>query len=752
MGGKIAAALGNTGAQNKVAGMRMMLWPLHALLEMRGLLFPWVPVFLALGIGLWFGVEAEPGGGAYGLALAALALALAARLWGPELAFPVAIMAGAMAVGFMAAGTRAYLVDAPMLERPYYGPVQGRIIEIDRSQSDALRLTLDRVVLAEMAPEEVPKSVRISLHGDAPMPDPGQVVLVTARLAAPEGPTEPGGFDFRRMAFFDQLGAVGYTRSPVVLWEEPGPGAQLVNRFRMYLSRGIMTALPGDAGAFASGAMTGDRSGISKDTVEALRDSNLAHLLAISGMNMAFLTGFLFMLLRYGLALWPMVALRVNTKKVAAVVAFAVALFYLLLSGANVATERAFLMVSVMLGAVMLDRRALTLRSVALSAVVLLLWQPESLTEPGFQLSYAATVVLIAGFGALDRRVMRERLPRWVLPVFTLVLSSVLAGLATAPFAAAHFNRFTDYGLLANLLTVPIMSVLMAAGAVASLLAPLGLAGPALWVMEISARWILFVAHWIAGLDGSVTPIVAPGPWVLPLITLAGCWVVLMRGRARLVAIMPMIVGLGLWAMTERPPILISSDGALVGVTGAEGRVLSSAKGAGFTAQSWLEKDGDLALQEEASRRAGFSGPKGARVFSLVPPSLAEGQGGGGTEQKHAADEYPHPPSLPTGGRGGGDCSGAAHCGQGLQGIILSGKSSDVAAACITADIVILAATVTEPAVRPKDCLILDQKTLRRTGALALWPSETGWRMEPARRTARIWMGQEPPPDLPLIQ
>ena len=130
-------------------------------------------------------------------------------------------------------------------------------------------------------------------------------------------------------------------------------------------------------------------------------------MLAISGMNMAFLTGFVFALFRYGLALIPYVALRVNTKKVAAVVSLAVALFYLLLSGANVATERAFIMISVVLGAVLLDRRALSLRSVALSAVVLLALRPESLLDAGFQMSFAATTALIAGFGALEGGVLR---------------------------------------------------------------------------------------------------------------------------------------------------------------------------------------------------------------------------------------------------------------------------------------------------------------------------------------------------------
>ncbi len=687
--------------------MRWLNWPLDALAALRGVLFPWVPVFLACGIGLWFALDWEPGLLSYGVALFALILGAFGRIWAPHLWHPPAVVVACLAAGFLCAGARAHQVAAPMLEKPYFGPVQGRVIEIDRSQSDALRITLDRVHLPDLAPEKVPMRVRISLQGAVAVPDPGQVVLVTARLSAPEGPTEPGGFDFRRMAFFDGLGAVGYTRNPLVLWDEPAKGTQFINRFRMHLSRSIMQALPGDAGAFASGAMTGDRSGISNETVKALRDSNLAHLLAISGMNMAFLTGFVFMLVRYGLALIPPVALRVNSKKLAAVVGFGVALFYLLLSGSNVATERAFLMVCVMLGAVMFDRRALTMRSVALAAVVLLLWQPESLTEPGFQLSFSATVALIAGFGALDRRVMRESLPRWVMPLFKLVFSSVIAGAATAPFAAATFNRFADYGLVANLLTVPMMSVLMGAGAMAALLAPFGLAAPALWVMELAARWILFVAHQVAGLDGSVTPIAAPGPWVIPILSISGIWLVLIRGRVRWAAAAPMLGAVMLWVGGDRPPVLISSDGALVGLSSPFGRVLSADKGAGFTAKVWLEKDGDLATQVEAFSRVGFSGPKDARQFDLPPNKT---------------------------------------------GIALSGKSADIAAACAKADLVVLSSTVPSPVVVPTGCLIIDKSILSHSGALAVWPTDGAWVFVPARRSARIWMGQKTPPALPMLQ
>ena len=675
------------------------VWPLQALRHAQGQLFGWVPVFIAVGIAIWFALPFEPGIVFYGVALLALALSGIARLYGPELGFPVAITVGCIALGLLACGIRAHSVAAPMLEFRYYGPVQGRIIEIDRSQTDALRITLDGVVLEDVAPQRTPAKVRISLGKQPLTPVPGQVVLLTAFLSAPEGPSEPGGFDFRRMAFFNRLGAVGYTRSPVMLWEPPQDGTQVINRLRTRLSAAIMARIPGDAGAFASGVMTGDRSGISLDTVQALRDSSLAHLLAISGMNMAFVTGFVFMLVRYGVATVPPLALRLNTKKLAAVVAFGVALFYLLLSGANVATTRAFLMVCVMLGAILLDRRALTMRSVALAAVFLLLVEPESLTEPGFQLSFAATIALIAGYGALDRRVMQERLPRWIMPVFTLVLTSVLAGVATAPFAAAHFNRFTDYGLLANLLTVPVMSLLMAAGVLATLLAPFGLAAPALWVMDVSARWILFIAHWVAGLEGAVTPIIQPGAAVMPLIAIAGLWAVLWHGRARWAAVLPLVLGFGLWVGATRPVMLISGDGMLVGLWGKDGRALSSARGAGFAAKTWMENDGDLALPEVAASRSGFAGAKGARTFDLA----------------------------------------------GWRGIVLGGKGAVKAlpAACAAMDFVVMPAAVSPLSPQPKGCLVIDRSILDETGALSAEITEDTLILHPTRLAKRIWMSPE---------
>ena len=688
--------------------MRLWRMPFDALAAARGTLFPWVPVCLGAGIGLWFLLPWEPGVAFHLWVAAGLAAAVLLRLGGPEAVHPPAVAAACVLAGLLAAGIRAQRVDAPMLTFRYYGPVEGRLVALDRSQTDALRLTLDRVVLSDVPPWRTPARVRVSLQADPvdPLPAPGDTVMLTATLAAPEGPVEPGGFDFRRMAFFDRLGAVGYSRTPVVRLAPAADGAQAISRLRLTLSAAMRAAIPGDAGAFGAGVMTGDRSGLSLKTIGELRDSSLAHLLAISGMNMAFLIAFVFALIRGGVACIPPLALRINAKKVAAVLSMGVALFYLLLSGANVATERAFIMVMVMLGAVLSDRRALTMRSVAIAATLLLLWQPESLLDPGFQMSFAATAALIAGFRAVEGRVMRERLPRWTVPLFTLVLSSVIAGFATAPFAAAHFNRYSDFGLIANLLTVPVMgAVVMPAGAVAALLAPVGLAAPALWVMEMGVRWILMVAGWIAGWEGAVTAIPEPQAIVLPLVTLGGLWLILWQGRARFAGAAVIAGAAALWTQAPRPVLLIAGNGGLVGLMGAEGRALSAARGGGFAAKSWLENDGDLAAQADAAGRPGFDGPRGVRAFAVA----------------------------------------------GLRGVALSGAPGRAALdrACAGTDLVILAA-VADP--RPEGCALLDAVALRQTGPLAGWIRDGRLVLEPARRTARRWSG--PPMDpavLPML-
>jgi competence protein ComEC len=595
------------------------------LYRQRGHMFPWVPVCLACGIGTYFAINFEPQPVVY-LWLGVGVVILAFLAWRAHMLLSPVLIALALALaGFALAGLRAHQVGGPQLGWRYYGPVEGRVIGIDRSGSDATRLTLDQVVLRNVSPERTPARVRISLHGTQGFitPQAGLRVIMSAHLSQPGGPVEPGGFDFQRHAWFLRLGAVGYTQSPVLALAAPD-GTHKILDARMALSAHVQRVLPGEPGAFAAAIMTGDRSGMGQETLTALRLSNLAHLLAISGLHMGLLAGFVFAAFRLGFAAVPVLGLRLPAKKLSAVMALIVSAGYLVLSGGNVATERAFVMVAVALVAVLFDRRVLSLRAVALAAVIVLILQPEALVGPGFQMSFAATTALVAVFGLLrDHQVLFG--PRWLRPAMAVVLSSFVAGLATAPLAAAHFNQIAHFGLLANLLSVPLMGALvMPAAVIAALLLPFGLDWIALWLMGLGLRWILAVAYWVSNLEGARGTVVSPDPVVLPLLALGLLFFMLWQGWMRGFGLAPAALAFLLWAQTERPDVLIAENGALVGVMTDAGRALSRERSAAFVAGNWLENDGDAAEQAGAAARWDRIRPAAFHITALSGKRAAQ--------------------------------------------------------------------------------------------------------------------------------
>lgn len=614
-----ASAVHRDGLRRRIAGLWAGLWagladPVAALdrAQLDGVL--WAPLGLGCGVGVYFALRVEPGVPVLAAAVAVIVVAVLVWRRGPGFLHLPATLVLMAALGLLAASWRAHSVAAPVLPFNYYGPVEGRIIGIDRSARDVIRLTLDQVRLARVAPEALPARVRIALHGESTglAPEPGLRVATTAHLSPPAEPIAPGAWDFRRNAWFSELGALGYTRSPVVVIAPPEDDwALAAHRLRMRLSAAMQERIGGQAGAVAAALMTGDRSGISEATNATLRASNLYHIVSISGLHMGMLAGFVFGALRSGLALAGPFALIWPTKKIAAAVALIASAAYLWVSGGDIATQRAFLMTAVMLVAILLDRRALSLHTVALAAILLLFLWPEALTGPGFQMSFAATVALILMAGPWA--VHHHRLPWLVRPVLLLVLTSLIAGLATAPIAAAHFGRMSQYGMLANLLAVPVMGiVVMPAGVLAAVLAPLGLAGPALWLMGLGTDWVLAVADFVAGLAGAQSFVPAPPGWVLPVLALAAGAAVLSRGAFRSAMVVLGLLACAGWALAPRPALLIAPGGALVGLMTPEGRALSKAAPS-FTAEGWLQADGDAVTPKEAAARAGFSGKRGGR-------------------------------------------------------------------------------------------------------------------------------------------
>lgn len=588
----------------------------------------WVPVLFAAGIAIYFSLPFEPAP----WMLAAMAGGL---MVGTATCFRLGpmgrvLLIGAMlpGLGIVAGGLRSIIVAAPVIGYERTATVEGRVIGLTRSASNLPRVLLDRVVIYGLDPSKTPATIRVSLAEgtDPAILAPGKRVTGVARLSPPGGPGEPGGFDFRAIAWFDRLGAVGYARTPML--EVEGSDAsifhQMAFRARMALSAHIQALVPGRNGAFGSAILTGDRSGIDREVEADLRVSTLYHLVSISGLHMSLLAAAIFAIVRYGLAIIPWCALRWPLKKIAAVFALIGGAAYLVISGSDVATQRSYVMTAVVLVAVLLDRPAITLRSIALAALVVLSLAPESLTQAGFQMSFAATIALIAGFEGLRgltwwQATQTDRRWRFARPVIGIAMTSLVAGTATAPISAFHFNTLAQYGLLANLLGVPAMGVVvMPAAVVGLILAPFGLDWLPFTIMGWGIGYILEVAAFVSGMGGAVVG-VKSGPGIsLALLMLGGVFLVLWRGRARWAGVAPMALALLLWALYPRPDVIVADNGRLFGVMTAEGRALSVDKGNNYAAESWLENDGDTATQAEAAARGAFDRRR-ARIETEVP-------------------------------------------------------------------------------------------------------------------------------------
>ncbi|WP_237217800.1 ComEC/Rec2 family competence protein, partial [Falsiroseomonas oryziterrae] len=311
---------------------------------------------------------------------------------------------------------------------------------------------------------------------------------------------------------------------------------------RTTLEARVEAAIPGPAGAVAAALLTGSQAAIPPAEIAAMRDSGLAHLLSVSGLHMAIVMGAVFATLRVAIALVPWLALRVPGKAVAAGGALVAGLGYTLLSGAQVPMQRCLVMAALVTLALVVGRRALTVRTLAIAAAVVMLAAPAELLGPSFQMSFAAVLALVAGHEALRGPLAKLPLTGWkrkaMLFAVGLVLTSMLAGAATAPFGLHHFGRLQLYGVVANALAVPLTSILvMPAGMIALALMPLGLEAPALWAMGQGVEAILGVARLIAAWP-EASPVLPPLPGpALAAATLGFCWLAIWRGRMRLLGL-----------------------------------------------------------------------------------------------------------------------------------------------------------------------------------------------------------------------
>ena len=665
----------------------------------------WLPVGFGLGIAAYFSLPAEPETWplAASAAILVAAVILRRRPYGAVL-----IGLAALAAGFSLAQLRTLTVAAPVLERRI-GPatVTGTIESVSLHRRGMRRVTVLEPRISRLPGEETPRRIRISLRTDDPALEPGRVISVRAILQPPLAPVIPGGFDFARRAWHRQLGGIGFAVSrPTIAPARDPPGLRArINRMRQAIVQRISNALPGEEGAIAAALTTGERGAIPERVLVAMRDAGLAHLLAISGLHFSLVAALLFGGLRAALAAVPLVALRYPIKKWAAAGALAGALVYLLISGASIPTQRAFLMLSVVLLAVMLDRAAISMRLVAVAAAAVLLIAPESLLGASFQMSFAAVVALVAFYEAVSNRLAGLRggggFPRRVaLYALGVGLTTLVAGLATGPYAIYHFNRFAVFGVVANIIAVPITGLwIMPCAIVAFLLMPFGLEFLALEAMGWGIAAVVAVAETVSSWPSAVLLVPSMPVAFLALATAGGLWLCLWRGRFRALGLLA-IAAAALTGLRERPPdILAGLDAGAFAVRMDDGLAIAPGTRR-FTREYWL-------------RNAGFAEPADWPV------------GRAGRESPLTCD--------------GIGC--ILRRGSDTVAIVLDRAA--LAEDCHAASVVIAAVSVSRRRCRSPGTLI-DLRQRRREGAFAIWLEPDGPRILSARdvRGERPWVAQ----------
>ena len=454
----------------------------------------------------------------------------------------------------------------------------------------------------------------------------------------------PDGFQFQRFLYFGGIGGVGYS---VGRWQAEGSaeGLSLAARFhawaeslRRTISDRITGFLPGADGAVAAALVSGEQSAIPEDLQEAYRVAGIAHLLSISGVHMSLLAAVVFFVVRRVIALIPFIALRIDSKKVAAWLGLGATAFYLVISGMSVPAVRSFLMIAVVMAAILLDRTALSVRTIGWAALAVMALFPDAVFGASFQMSFLAVLALVALYEQAWLRIAwrgadgQFRILRAVgLYIAGLVVTDFVAGGTTSLFAAYHFNRLPTYSAVTNLLAVPLTGLwIMPAAILGLLLMPLGWDEVPLRVMGVGVTLLDDVARTVAKWPAAQIHVPPMEIWALALATLGVVFVCLWRGRERWLGLVAVLPAMLQPYLTPPPDILVDDTARVLAVSDSSGHlVLRPGRAGRFVREAWTERYGASSEKWPADLTCDADGCILARegqkaLLAFTPAALAE--------------------------------------------------------------------------------------------------------------------------------
>lgn len=572
----------------------------------RGMFFLLFPVFMGVGAVVYFTLSTEPG---WLPLFSVLAVSVLIRILARNhfLASQLLTLAVALQLGMIAGKIETERRATQMLGSEVATRVTGRVVALEYRDNGSWRVTLDLLETQRPKLRYSPQRIRITARDIPAQTTIGSGLNGFARLRVASGPVRPGNYDFGFHAYFGGIGANGFFLGTPKITDVPGPRdmvakiAGSIAQLRVHVSDRIAEVLSGEDGSVAAALIAGERAGISEETNEHLRKAGLAHILSISGLHMVLAAGVVMMSLRSLFALFPAFSARYSVKKYAAFLSLLSCTFYLAMSGADVAAQRSYVMIAVMLCALLADRAAISMRNLAISAIAMIAISPHEILGPSFQMSFSATAALIAAFAWWSDRKTRNQsntenrkasprglLSKIFIPAIATGATSIVAGIASGVFAAYHFNNTAPLGLVGNVLALPVISILVMPFAVLSLvLMPLQLDWLPLQIMGFGVLLVRHIAEFVASLSPDGNPGVMP-VMTLILWTAALVVAVTFTTRLRLLALPFVLAGLFVFIRTPMPDILISEDAKFVAVRLSGGNfAINRSRPPQFTAQNW---------------------------------------------------------------------------------------------------------------------------------------------------------------------
>jgi competence protein ComEC len=614
--------------------------------------FVWTPVAYGLGCATYLSLKAEPS--PWPLAALAVACVGAAVLTRRIILHRGAAIAAALvavaACGLLGAKLRSDIAAAPIVPGSLgVVSVDGWVVDVANPSQTGQRLLIAPVRISHLRSDETPKRIRIVIPQGAVL-GPGAAIRVTTLLDPPPGPASPGAYDFARDAWFEGIGGVGLAMKPPTVISLAPPPARLqtvlnINALRWSMAqrlagdlRELMGQQDGGATGLAVTVATSHEDWLDDGSRDDLRASGLAHMLAIAGLHMAAVSGFMFFALRLGIAAWPWLALRVNGKKVAAIGGLLAVFAYLILSGAHPPARRAAITASVAFAAMLFDRRAISLHSLSIAALLVLLIEPEVVVAPGFEMSFCATASLVALAEIWPRSPRPMGLPWWLAGLqrgrdwlVAMLMVSFIAGAATSPFSIQHFNRIAIYGLFANLTADFVASaVLMPSLAISLVLEALGashavVAAP-LFVAGWAARVVVSLAHVFATAPHASATMSSAPTIALAISYLGIVFACLWRGHLRWIGV-PMAFAVALWPRSAPPIAWIASDGNDAAIVQAGKEIPLKPGKRAYATQLWAQRWGFVlpaANEAEKAQAAAFDCDRAhCAPLSATRPAIA---------------------------------------------------------------------------------------------------------------------------------